>query len=77
MATTSDHFEGIEVSEGPPETVTCATCGGTAERITAPSAKIAGYRCTNCHAGGHIVGKHHAGGVFERLPNLATRRLAP
>lgn len=57
------------------ETVRCATCGGTAERTTDPDVELVGYRCRDCHAGGHIVGKRHAGGVFERLPNYSTRRV--
>ncbi|QCC57854.1 hypothetical protein NP511_04770 [Natrinema thermotolerans] len=65
---------------GDPETVSCTTCGATARRITWGSTDTTCYRCTECHAGGHIVytdgGRElRRGGVFRRLSNYATRRV--
>ncbi|APW99373.1 hypothetical protein CHINAEXTREME_17050 [Halobiforma lacisalsi AJ5] len=62
-----------------PETVTCATCGGTARRATWGPTEATCYRCTGCHAGGHITyddGEEiRHGGVFQPLRNYATRRV--
>ncbi|MFA9415155.1 hypothetical protein [Natrinema sp. HArc-T2] len=64
-----------------PETVSCATCGETARRTAWGKADAACYRCTECHAGGHIVHTEDGrelrrGGVFRRLSNFATRRVS-
>ena len=64
-----------------PKTVTCSTCEGTARRITWGTTDATCYRCTECHAGGHIVytddGRElRRGGVFRRLSNFATRRVS-
>ncbi len=62
-----------------PETVSCATCGSTARRATWGSTDTICYRCTECHAGGHIAyadsEELRRGGVFEPLQNYATRRI--
>ncbi|WP_229504716.1 hypothetical protein [Natrinema versiforme] len=63
-----------------PETVTCKTCGATARRTTWGSTDTTCYRCSECHAGGHIVytddGRElRRGGVFCQLQNYATRRV--
>ncbi|WIV67520.1 hypothetical protein [Natrialbaceae archaeon AArc-T1-2] len=62
-----------------PETVTCKTCGGTACRTTWGTTNAICYRCTECHAGGHIAyddgSEVRQGGVFRSLQNYATRRV--
>jgi hypothetical protein len=61
---------------GAPETVDCATCGATARRITWGATACTCYRCTECHAGGHIApDSTRQGGVFQELNNLPTRLL--
>lgn len=61
---------------GPDET-TCATCGGVARRCSWAGSLVAHYRCTKCHAGGHVATDGHQevrqGGVFEQLDNFASR----
>ena len=64
-----------------PETTPCATCGETAQRAAWGKTDAICYRCTECHAGGHIVhtddGRElRRGGVFRRLSNYATRRVS-
>ncbi|QCW03042.1 hypothetical protein FGF80_07225 [Natrinema pallidum] len=64
-----------------PETVTCRTCGEPARRVAWGSTDTPCYRCTECHAGGHIVHTEDGrelrrGGVFCRLSNYATRRVS-
>ncbi|WP_227132300.1 hypothetical protein [Halorubellus salinus] len=61
---------------GTPETVDCTTCGATARRITWGATACTCYRCTECHAGGHIAPDDtRQGGVFQELDNLHTRLL--
>lgn len=62
-----------------PEAIECATCGGTALRVSWGSTMAACYRCQNCHAGGHVARSDSGtvvrqGGVFSRLSNYQTRR---
>ncbi len=62
-----------------PETVECATCGAVAKLAAWGSTDVDCYRCTECHAGGHIAFSENGtevrqGGVFKPLRNYATRR---
>lgn len=38
-----------------PDTVECATCGGTAEKTAWGATPATCYRCQDCPAGGHIA----------------------
>ena len=63
-----------------PETLECATCGGTAQRAVWGATEAACYRCTGCHAGGHVASTEDGtivrqGGVFQPLANAATREV--